>query len=201
MLTPGRPWHTRRVPSAPRHEHDQPPRPAPRPAARALLASALVAGAVVATIGCGAEGADAERFCGEIATRPEAVVSPTIASEDDLDEVLAHYRMLADLAPLAIAEEWQALVTNLETASTVVPSDDESLQRALAQAYATERSAVEVQRWLAANCSIDLGPVATIVPHDPVVPAVDWPDEADRTDDVDGVDGVDAGDGADEPAP
>lgn len=134
-------------------------------------------GVVLGLTGCSDDGSDAERFCGEIDADPAAVVSPSIATEDELDAVLAHYRMLAGLAPVAIAEEWDALVTNLETASTVVPSDDASVQRAVAQAYATERSAVEVQRWLLANCSIDLGPVATIVDHDPAVPAVDWPDE------------------------
>ncbi len=146
---------------------------------------------------CGRDDAagDAERFCGEIAADPAAVVSPPLTSEEELDAALAHYRMLADLAPVAIEEEWRDLVLNLETVSTVVPGDDDSIQRAVAQAYATERSAVRVSEWLMANCSIDLGPVATIAPHDRVRPAIDDPDEGPG--DGDPGDG-DPGDGADE---
>ena len=54
---------------------------------------------------------------------------------------------------------------NYETASTVDMADPESVQRALAQAYATERSAVAVKAFLLANCNVDIGPVATVVPH------------------------------------
>ena len=37
----------------------------------------------------------------------------------------------------------------------------------VAVAYATERSAVAVRNWLLANCAVDLGPVATLVPQIP----------------------------------
>jgi hypothetical protein len=49
----------------------------------------------------------------------------------------------------------------------VVPGDPESMQRVAARAYATERSAVAVHDWLMANCAVDIGPVATIVPDAP----------------------------------
>jgi len=41
---------------------------------------------------------------------------------------------------------------------------------ALAQAYATERSAVAVQAFLLANCNVELGPIATVVPQAPPPP-------------------------------
>ena len=127
-------------------------------------------------VACGSSGgSDAERFCGEIGQDVAAVVSPEITSDEQLDNTLDHYRMLADLAPVAIEGEWRDLVLNLETASTVVPGDTESMQRVVAQAYATERSAVAVREWLLVNCSIDLGPVDTITPQDPVRPPVDDP--------------------------
>lgn len=166
MFQRPRSWHTRRVPLPPAADRS------------ARHRSVAVVALVALAASCGGEHSDAERFCGEIATDPAAVVAPPLGTEDELEAALAHYRMLADLAPVAIEEEWRALVLNLETVSTVVPSDEDSLQRAVAQAYATERSAVEVQRWLLANCSIDLGPVTTIVPHEAVVPAVEWPEES-----------------------
>ena len=52
--------------------------------------------------------------------------------------------------------------------STVVPGDTESEQAALAMIYSSEKSAA-IDRWLVANCAVDIGPVFTIVPQDPVV--------------------------------
>jgi hypothetical protein len=146
---------------------------------------------IVLTAACARGGSDAERFCGEIGRDIAAVITPSLGSEDQLDATLTHYRVLADLAPAAIEPEWRDLVLNLETASTVVPQDPDSMQRAVAQAYATERSAVAVSEWLLANCSIDLGPVATITPHERVTPRFDDLDETDQTDETDETDETD----------
>ncbi|MCU0261234.1 MAG: hypothetical protein MUE78_09465 [Ilumatobacteraceae bacterium] len=133
------------------------------------LVVALASSALGACSDDGAAG-DGERFCGEIQADPAAIVDPALATDADLDALLERYRELADLAPQAISEEWDAIVLNVETASTVVVDDPESVQRAVAQAYATEVAAVEVQRWLRVNCGVDIGPVATITPQGPVSP-------------------------------
>jgi hypothetical protein len=136
---------------------------------RAVLAFAAAA-LTVLCLGCGGDGAsagDAERFCGEVQANTRALVRPRLRSIDDVETLLGLYRDLGDLAPLAIAREWDALILNYETASTVAPDDPESLQRVAARAYATERSAVAVHDWLLANCAVDIGPVATIVPSEP----------------------------------
>jgi hypothetical protein len=120
-------------------------------------------------LGCGGGGSagDAERFCGEVKANTRTIVRPRLRTIADIDTLLALYRDLGELAPLAIDADWDALVLNYETASTVAPSDPESVQRAVARAYATERSAVAVHDWLIANCAVDIGPVATIVPDTP----------------------------------
>lgn len=80
---------------------------------------------------------------------------------------------MGQLAPLSISEQWNDLVVNLETASTIVVGDTSSEQRVALQAYATERSAYEVSVWLELNCGLDLGPITTIAPQAPVpVPVV-----------------------------
>jgi hypothetical protein len=132
------------------------------PRIRALVAAAALAG-LLANCGSGADAGDAERFCGEVQANRRAIVKPRVRTADDVDELLTLYRDLGELAPLAIDADWDELIVNYETASTVVPGDPESLQRVAAQAYATERSAVAVHDWLLANCAVDIGPVATIV--------------------------------------
>jgi hypothetical protein len=136
------------------------------PPIRSVLAAVAVAG-LLAGCGSGERAGDAERFCGEVEANTRAIVKPRLRTVEDVDAFLVLYRELGELAPLAIGADWGALILNYETASTVVPGDPESLQRVAARAYATERSAVAVHDWLLANCAVDIGPVATIVPTPP----------------------------------
>jgi hypothetical protein len=143
--------------------------------ARSIVATGASSLAALTVLGllatsCGDDGpGDTARFCTEVQEhRDELMTSP--AALEDVDGYLALYRDIGDVAPLAIEPHWQALVLNYETANTVDTADPESVQRALAQAYATERSAVAVQAFLLANCNVELGPIATVVPQAPPPP-------------------------------
>jgi hypothetical protein len=127
-------------------------------------AAALVALATLA-LSCGDDGpGDTGRFCGEVkAHTAELVTNP--AKLGDVAAFIDLYKRIDRVAPLAIQPHWEALILNYETASTVDPDDPASLQRAYRQAYATEASAVRVHDFLLANCGVDIGPVATIVPQ------------------------------------
>ena len=137
---------------------------------------ALLAVLGVALAACGGDdGPSAGRFCDEVRADTAAVVSPPLSTPEDVQATLEHYRRLGGLAPAEVADDWAALVTNLETAATVVPDDPDSVQRAVAQAYATEKSAVAVSTWLRDRCGVDLGPVTTIVPQGRPTPATTPP--------------------------
>jgi hypothetical protein len=128
------------------------------------LLAAVAAAAALAGCGSGERSGSAERFCGEVKAHTRAIVRPRMRSATDVEALLTLYRDLGNIAPLGIEADWDALTLNYETASTVVPGDPESMQRVAARAYATEQSAVAVHDWLIANCAVDIGPVATIVP-------------------------------------
>src|SRR5690606_34445069 len=70
--------------------------------ARARWLGALVV--VVAVAGCqrDAPSSDAERFCGEARDNADLITHPTITSEAELDATLDFYRLMGQLAPLAI---------------------------------------------------------------------------------------------------
>lgn len=120
----------------------------------------------MAIVACsGDEPPSAERFCGEIEANLAALTSPDLTFVDDIEPVLDLYRDIGDLAPLAIDAEWRQLIVNYETASTVVPDDPESLQRAVNEAYRSEQSAARVDRWLQDNCALSMGPLSTLVPQ------------------------------------
>ena len=130
----------------------------------ARLAAALFAGTVV--VACGGDddaAGNAERFCGEIELHQAALFAPDLSSSAEIAPLVELYNEIGELAPLAIEDDWEQLVLNYETASTVVPGDDASIQEAAAQAYQSEQSAAAVKQWLIDNCALDIGPVATIV--------------------------------------
>ena len=132
--------------------------------------AAILAALVVTTIAaCGDDSvqSDAERFCGEATTRRDMIVSPPMATSEEVEATLDFYRLMGELAPVAIAEQWNDIVSAMETASTVVPGDPDSEQQVALQAYATERSAYEVAVWLRRNCGVDI-PITTIAPQEPV---------------------------------
>ncbi len=127
------------------------------PAFAAIVAVGLITG-------CGGDDAgNAERFCGEVQANAERLTQPDLQFDDDIEPFLDLYREIGTLAPIAIEPEWNQLIAAYETASTVVPGDPESEQAALASIFSTEKSAAAIDRWLQANCAVDIGPVFTIV--------------------------------------
>ena len=141
----------------------------PSPGSAASLAAITAAIVLTTLAGCGDDGvqSDAERFCGEASTRRDMIVAPPMATEQEVDATLDFYRLMGELAPVAIADQWNQIVTAMETASTVAPGDPDSQQQVALQAYATERSAYEVAVWLKRNCGVDI-PITTIAPQEPI---------------------------------
>jgi fumarate reductase subunit C len=137
---------------------------------RTAVAVTAAAVLVVTATGCSqSEGSDAERFCGEVAADPVALVSPLITDEAQLIETIAHYEMLIQLAPIDIESELMRILLAIEAAASVDPNDDETLQIAALTAYASESAAVRVAEWVKTWCGVDIGPVTTITPHGPAV--------------------------------
>lgn len=138
---------------------------------RSMLQTAVVVGVVGATllVGCSDDetGSDAAQFCEQARTNTALIVSPPLATEAELAETMDFYRLMGELAPIAIAEQWERLVGAMEAAAAIVPGDPASAQQVATTAYAMERSAYEVKVWLNQNCGVDL-PITTIAPQDPI---------------------------------
>lgn len=134
---------------------------------RTSLRAVLLIAAVVAASACGGEsGGDAERFCGEVDTNKAALTNPQLEFADDIEPYIELYRSIGEVAPLSIEAEWNQLISNYETVSTVIPGDTDSEQAAVVSALQSEEAAAAVSSWLAANCAVDLGPLATLVARD-----------------------------------
>lgn len=122
---------------------------------------------VISACGGDAVESDAVKFCDQAEARTDMIIAPPMATDAELEATLEFYRLMGELAPIAIAEQWNQIVAVMETASTLVPGDANSEQQVALQAYATERSAYEVAVWLQRNCGVTI-PIATIAPQDPV---------------------------------
>ncbi|HSP04209.1 MAG TPA: hypothetical protein VLR27_11940 [Acidimicrobiales bacterium] len=135
-----------------------------------VIAVALAASAT-ALAGCGDDevASDAERFCGEATVNRDMIVAPPLSNEAEVAATLDFYRLMGQLAPIAIAEEWNELVVAMETAAAIVPGDPASEQEVAMTAYATERSAYEIAVWLQRNCGVAI-PITTIAPQAPLPP-------------------------------
>jgi hypothetical protein len=131
------------------------------------LAGVATLASVVGVASCGDGGvdADAEAFCRTATEQQELIVDPPMSTEDELESSMEFYRLMGELAPLAITEDWNVLVTAMETASTVVPGDAASEQLAAMTAYAAEPNAYRVKKWLLDNCGLDI-PITTIAPQE-----------------------------------
>ena len=130
--------------------------------------AAIAVGATLAFTACGDDDAgDAERFCGEIAANKDGLTAPVLEFSDDIEPLLDLYREIGELAPLSIQAEWNQLTSAYETASTVVIDDPESQQAAAAAIYSSEESAARIDTWLRTNCAVEIGPIVTLVPHEP----------------------------------
>ena len=132
-----------------------------------LALGALAAG--VSACGDDAVTSDAAAFCEQAATNRDMIVAPPMTTEAEVQATLDFYRLMGELAPIAIAEQWGDVVTAMETASTLVPGNETSEQLVAMTAYASERSAYEISVWLKRNCDVDI-PVETIAPQEALPP-------------------------------
>ena len=159
-------WRTPRPQPAERGRIDDHRARAVRVTVAALLATGVLGG-------CGDDAVepDAARFCAEVSANRSAIVEPTLATELDIAVMVDLYRRLGDLAPLAVADEWQALLAVIERADALARGDAGAVTNVVEAAYAAERAAVRVAEWVLASCGVDLGPVTTISPQDRPIPA------------------------------
>ncbi len=131
---------------------------------RTLVCAAI---AIVALAACGGDDpvdSDGPRFCGEAIENRDNLVDPPLDTPAEVEATLDFYRLMGQLAPVAIAEEWDVVVGSLETAATLVPGDPQSEQLVAQTAYASEPSAFAVKKWLLENCGLDI-PITTIAPQ------------------------------------
>lgn len=145
--------------------------PRARRTVRTLAATTVVIGIAapmaIAMAGCSDE---PERtvatYCDAVRGDLEVLMNPAIVTGTDIDATIDRYRSIAAVAPAAVEPEWQRVIAVLETAATVIPGDQTSLEIANQAALAGASAYGELQQYTQVECAIDIGTPPT--PTNPV---------------------------------
>ncbi len=119
----------------------------------------LLAAAAAGLVACSTDPArrTEANYCAEVNERLADLSSPVLATQADIDRVVGAWRAVASVAPLAIQDEWSAMVNNIVTAATVDPADPASVQRVADTARQTEPAADRVIVYTQTTCGVTIG--------------------------------------------
>ena len=113
---------------------------------------------------CGSDAdRSAGRYCTEVGNHLAELNSPSLTTQAEVDAMLDAWRTVARTAPIAIQPEWDALLSTMETMSTVVASDPESVQRVVDTARRNEPAANRVIDYTFNVCGATIGDVTPVI--------------------------------------
>lgn len=130
-----------------------------RAATPLFVRAALGVAGVIGIVACTADPArrTEANYCAEVNKRLGDLSAPVLATQADIDRVVGAWRAVASVAPLAIQDEWTAMVDNVVTAATVDPADPASVQRVADRARQTEPAADRVIVYTQTTCGVTIG--------------------------------------------
>jgi hypothetical protein len=123
---------------------------------RAVLATV---GAVALVASCD-EGSREDRFCRRLA-EDQALLAVVPGNPDQLDAFVERYQELADVAPLAIEEQWQTVTELFEAVATEDLTDPAAADRLRDRAVAATKPVDEVRAYARTTCGVELVVAAT----------------------------------------
>jgi hypothetical protein len=121
------------------------------------LTGALAVAAAMAGCSSAANARTDENYCATVNRKLAELNGPSIATSADVTRTVELYRSIAKVAPLAVEQEWDVLTLAYETASTVVPGDQTSMQKAADTIRASQKSATAVAQYTQRLCNATIG--------------------------------------------
>ena len=138
------------------------------------LRAVLATGAALLVLASCDKGSREDRFCERLAEE-QALLARVPTDPDELDAFVERYQGLADIAPLAIEEQWQTVAELVEAAATEDRTDPAAADRLRDRAVAATRPIDEVRSYARTTCGVELRVAApsgasTTVPGATTVP-------------------------------
>lgn len=112
---------------------------------------ALCAIGLVLIGACSDPDRSAGHFCAELQAELPALTTPP-STPKEVDRLVARFKRLNRLTPLAIEEQWQILTDLVDKAADVTLDDPASRQELADAAYKAERPTRELTSWVEATC-------------------------------------------------
>ena len=124
------------------------------------LRAVLVAVVAVALLASCDKGSRQDRFCRQLAD-DQALLAVVPTDPDELDAFVERYQDLADVAPLAIEDQWRTITELFEAVATEDLSDPATADRMRDRAVAATKSIDEVRAYARTTCGVELVVAAT----------------------------------------
>lgn len=116
--------------------------------------SAICAVAALAT-SCGGTDRTATNFCRQLAKEmPGIAVMPS--TQSDADVLVSRYRRLGEVAPSAVANDWNMLTSMLEDATNLNTANVEDVEAFTKEALQANKAAGRALQWVKETCGVDL---------------------------------------------
>jgi hypothetical protein len=78
------------------------------------------------------------------------------ASQSDADVLVSRYRRLGEVAPSAVAEDWETLATMLEDAARLNTANSDDVETFTKEALQANKAAARALQWVKDTCGVDL---------------------------------------------
>ena len=119
------------------------------------LRAVLATGAALLVLASCDKGSREDRFCERLAEE-QALLAVVPTDPDELDAFVERYQDLADIAPLAIEEQWQTVTELVEAVATEDLTDPAAADRLRDRAVAATRPIDEVRAYARTTCGVEL---------------------------------------------
>lgn len=117
-------------------------------------AIALVLG-VVGVAACGGTNRTANNFCRQLERElPGLGVAPT--TQSDVEVLVSRYRRIAEVAPVAVADDWETLTSMFEDAARLNTANSADVEAFTKEALQANKAVARALQWVKDTCGVDL---------------------------------------------
>lgn len=78
------------------------------------------------------------------------------ASQADADVLVSRYRRLGEVAPSAVANDWETLASMLEDAAKLNTANNDDVEAFTKEALQANKAAARALQWVKDTCGVDL---------------------------------------------
>jgi len=120
---------------------------------RGSLSAICIAAALVAA--CGGTDRTATNFCRQLAKEMPGITA-TPATQSDADVLVSRYRRLGEVAPSAVADDWETLTSMLEDATNLNTANSQDVEAFTKEALQANKAAARALQWVKDTCGLDI---------------------------------------------